>query len=77
MAESSSNLLSMFVLMILRSSLIMGQVGSNSSSLGQILEKSCLHSRGHISWPVFSITDQHVGLGNVLVEFDHAGCWVK
>ena len=31
----------------------MGVVGSKSRSLGQILEKSCLHSRGHIFDPIF------------------------
>ena len=46
--QSSSNLLRMFVLMISRSCLIMGGMGSKSRSLGQILEKSCLHSSSNM-----------------------------
>ena len=37
----------MFVLMKSRTSLKMGHVESKTRSLGQILEKSCVRSRGH------------------------------
>jgi len=43
-----SNFVRMFVLTISRPSSNMGHVGSKTRSPGQILENSCLHSRGHI-----------------------------
>ena len=36
-----------------RGSLRLGQVGLSTRSLGQILEKSCVHSKGHNFDPVF------------------------
>ena len=37
----------MLIIMISRSSSKMGHVGSKTRSLGQILEKPCVHSRRH------------------------------
>ena len=71
-AQSSSNLLRIFVLIIFRSSSIMGWVGSKSRSPGQILEKYCLLYRGHIFYPIFLKLAQNVCLANSLVKFNHA-----
>ena len=60
----------MFVLMISRSSLTMGGAGSKSRSLGQILEKSCLHSRDHTFGLIYFKLDQNGCLDNS-VNFDH------
>ena len=46
--QSSWILLKMFVLMISRSSLKLGHLGSTTGSPGQISGKPCYHSRGHI-----------------------------
>ena len=43
MIQSSWNLVTMFVLMMSRSSLILGHFGSKMRSVGQIKEKFCLH----------------------------------
>ena len=37
----------MLIIIMSRSSLKLGHVGSKPRSLGQILEKPCVHSRGH------------------------------
>ena len=37
----------MLIIIMSRSSLKLGHVGSKSRALGQILEKPCVHSRGH------------------------------
>ena len=73
-AQSSSNLLRMFILMIYRPSLIMGEVGSKSRSLGQILETSCLCSRGQIFGPHFLKLAQDVYTDYISVRFDNG--WV-
>ena len=52
----------MFVLMISQSSAIMGGIGSKSRSLDQILEKSCLPSKGHDTDAVFLKLAQNVWL---------------
>ena len=75
--QSSSNLLRMFILMMSRSSSIMGGVGSKSRSLGQIKVKSCLHSRGHIFSPIFLKLAQNVCLDNIWVKFEHGWGGVK
>ena len=46
-----------------RGSLRQGQMGLSSRSLGQILEKSCVHSRGHSFDPIFLKLD-YVGQGS-------------
>ena len=67
---SSKKLIRMFVLIISRSSLIMGQFGSKSGSLDKILGKSCLRSRGHIFCTFFLKVGQNVFLDNISVNFD-------
>ena len=65
LAQTSSNLPSTIVLIISRMSLIMGWIGSKSRSLGQILEESCLHSKGHIFGPIFLKLGQTVCLDDI------------
>ena len=50
----------MFVLIKSQTSLKMGHVRSETRSLGQILEKSCVRSRGHIFSPIIMKLDQNV-----------------
>ena len=66
LAQSSSNLVRMFVLMMAWPLLKMGVAGSKSRSLGQILEKSCLHSRDHIFGPILLKVAQIVNLDDVM-----------
>ena len=63
--QSSSNLLTIFVLVISQSSLIMGGMGTKSRSLRQILVKFCLHCRGHIFGPIFLRVALNVCLDNI------------
>ena len=64
-AQSSSNLLRILILMISRSSSIMGWLGLKIWSLGQILEKYCLHSRGHTFDPIFTKLCQKVCIDDI------------
>ena len=45
--QSSRNFIRMLMIIISRSSSKLGHVGSKTRSLGQILEKPSVHSRGH------------------------------
>ena len=56
---------------ISRSSLIIGGSGSKSRSLGQILEKSCLRSRGHSFDPIVLKLAQNVCLDYNRIKFEH------
>ena len=47
MIQSSGNFVRMLILIISRSSSKPGRVRSKTRSLGQILEKPCVHSRVH------------------------------
>ena len=63
----------MFVLMKSRMTLKMGQVGSKTRSLRQILGKPCVRSRGHIFNPIIMKLGQKVSLdvsGHVLSGSD-------
>ena len=53
LVQSSSNLLRMIILTISQLSSSMGDVVSKTRSVGQIMEKPCEHSRGHILGPIF------------------------
>ena len=46
--QSSRNIIRMLMIIIPRSSSTLGHVGSKTRSLGQILEKPCVHSRGTV-----------------------------
>ena len=52
--QSSWIFVRMFILIKSRPELKMGHVRSKSSSLGQFLEKPCVHSRGHSFDPVYT-----------------------
>jgi hypothetical protein len=67
----------MFVLMLPWTLLNMGVVGSKSRSLGQILEKSCLHSKGHIFGSIFLKLGQNVCLDAALDPIEYGCGWVK
>ena len=71
LVQSSSNLLRMIILTISQSSLNMGDVGSESRSVGQIMEKPCEHSRGHIFGPIFIKLAQNDHLDNISVKFEY------
>ena len=55
----------MFVVMMSRSGLNLGHMGSKTRSVGQNKEKSCLRSRGHIFDPDFMKHGQNVLRGDV------------
>ena len=67
----------MFVLMKSWMSLKMGHVRSKTRSLGQILEKPCVCSRGHIFTPIIMKLGQNVCLDEISDEFQNGLCWVK
>ena len=71
LVQSSSNLLRMIILKISRSSANMGHVGSKTRSVGQIMEKPCKHSRGHIFGPVFFKLAQNDHLEDISVTFEY------
>ena len=55
----------------------MGHVGSKTRSLGQILEKPCVRSRGHIfSWILMKV-GQDVCLDDISDEFENGSHGVK
>ena len=60
----------MSFVMMSRSSLNLGHVGSETRSVGQIEETSCLHTRHHIFDPVLMKLGQNMCLGDVWVKFD-------
>ena len=67
----------MFVLIKSWTSLKMGHVGLKTRSLGQILEKLCVCSRGHIfSLNVMKLS-LNVCLDEILVDFENGSCRVK
>ena len=55
----------------------MGYVGSKTRSQGQILEKPCVHSRGHISSQTIMKLGQNVCLDKIWDRFKNGSCQVK
>ena len=55
----------------------MGHVSSKSRSLGHILEKPCVHSRGHISSPIILKFGQNVCLDKISDKLENGSCRVK
>ena len=51
----------------------LGQVGSKTRSLGQILQKPSVRSRGNIFCPIL----MNVFLNNISDEFENGSCRVK
>ena len=70
-------LVRMFFLMKSLTSWIMGHVGSETRSQGQILEKPCVCSKGHIFSPIIMKPDQHVCLDEISHRFENGSCPVK
>ena len=62
---SSWNYVRNLIIIISRSSSKLGQVGSKIRLLGQILEKPCVHSRGHSFDSKFMKLCQNVNHHNV------------
>ena len=54
-----------------------GHVESKTRSLGQILEKPCVRSRGHIISPILKKLGQNVCLDKISDEFKIGSCGVK
>ena len=71
MAQSSLNLVRKLIWLISQSSLNIGQ------SLGQIIEKPCLCTRGYIFGPIFLKTDHAVNLDDIFVKFECGSGRVK
>ena len=55
----------------------MGYVGSKPRSLGQILEKPNVPSRGHIFNLILMKLGQNVSLGEIPDELENGSCGVK
>ena len=60
----------MFVSIKSRTSSKLGHVGPKIRSLGQILEKPCVRSRGHILSPILMKLGQNVCLDEISEEFE-------
>ena len=63
--QSSRNFIRMLMIIISRSSSKLGHVGSKARSLGQILEKPCVHSKRHRFDPKFMKLSQIVNHDNI------------
>ena len=59
------NFIIMLIIIISRSSSKLGHVGSKTRSLGQILEKHCVHSKEHSFDPKFMKVCQNVNHHNI------------
>ena len=55
----------------------MVHVRSKTRSLGQILEKACVHPRGHIYSPIIIKLGHNVCLGKILDAFENGSCMSK
>ena len=55
----------------------MGQVGSKTMSLDQILEQPCVHSRCYLFSPIIIKYGQNVCLDEILDELGNGSCRVK
>ena len=64
-------------LMKSRTSMKWGYVGSKTRSHGQILEKPCVRSRGHIFGPILMILGENVCLDKVSNDFENGSYGVE
>ena len=55
----------------------LGHGGSKTRSLGQIIEKHCVHSGGHSFDPKFMKLCQIVYQHHIYMNFESGSCWVK
>ena len=65
LSQSSGNLVRLLIIIISMSSLKVGQVGSKIRLLDEIVEKPCVHSRGHSFNPKFMKLCQNVNHHNI------------
>ena len=72
--QSSQNFIGMLMIRISRPSLKQGHVGSETRSLGQILEKPCVHSKRHSFDPKFMNFYQNVNHHYILIKFETGSC---
>ena len=54
-----------------------GHVGSKTRSLGQVLEKPCIRSRGHIFSPIIMKRSENVCLDEISDELENGSCQVE
>ena len=71
--QSSLNFIRMLMIIISRSNLKLGQVGSKPRLLDQIIEKPCVHSRRHSFDPKFIKLCQIVNHYNVSSKLGQVG----
>ena len=71
LVQSSSNLLIMIILTTSQSSSNIGDVGSETRSVGQIIEKPCEYSRGQSFGPIFIKLAQNDHHDNISVKFEY------
>ena len=64
----------MYVLMKSCTVFQMGHVRSKTRSLGQVLEKLCVHSRGYIFNPIIMKLSQNVCIDEISDEFENGSC---
>ena len=55
----------------------MGLVGKKTWSLVQILEKPCVHCRGHIFSQILMKLGQNVCLDEISNKHENGSCWIK
>ena len=55
----------------------MGHVGSKTRSLGQMLKKPCVRSKGHIFWSIIMKLYENVCLDEISKNFENRSCRVK
>ena len=55
----------------------MGHVRSKTRSLGQMLEKPCVYSRGHFFSPIIMKFGQNVCLDEISNEIENGSCRIK
>ena len=55
----------------------MGHVRSNTRSLGQVLEKPCVYSRGLIFSPIIMKLGENVCLDEISDKYENESCWLK
>ena len=67
----------MLFIIMSRSSSKVGHVASKTRSLGQILEKPCVHSRGHSFDSKFMKLNKNASDHNIYVKFETGSCWIK
>ena len=72
-----ANLIRMFALMKSWMSVKIGHFGLKNRSRGKILEKSFVHTGGHIFGLKLMKLGQNVCLGEMSDECENGSCWIK